>query len=380
MAKKKNTATKKPKKRVLQPSSSKVSKSKLPTKSAISSAKGKEKASDPKPKETTRTLRSKAGESSSTSRAGPSSLIPRKAEARQVLSDEENGSSGTSSEEVEESDPEDADRQLGLRRTLRVVSKATVRKSWKPINIKTRTHIQGLVTNLFPAAISRAKGEKKKIAVQIALNRLMQKVNDCLSELDVPPSKQGISYPHLSIRNKELEAMLVPDLEHIRDLELRLEQEQILAKRDEEELENFKEKKKALDSWTHQLYRSKLHPELRDRKLPQTMSGLCKTDNDFSHLSAADQRLMNLMPTSRDEGFTGADVRDSSYNPDQDVRINKISKRLGTRLSAVEQNNEGLDPFLQLVAAARSRTIELSNTAAAGTTAATSNYATHRDL
>jgi hypothetical protein len=65
-----------------------------------------------------------------------------------VLSDEE---SNQDESEVEEgSDGEDPDRQLGLRPTLRVVSKATVRKSWKPVNVKTRTHIQSLVAGLFP--------------------------------------------------------------------------------------------------------------------------------------------------------------------------------------------------------------------------------------
>ncbi|KAF9346254.1 hypothetical protein BGX34_004074, partial [Mortierella sp. NVP85] len=189
----------------------------------------------------------------------------------------------------------------------------------------------------------------------------MQRMNDRLCELDVPPSNQGVSYSQLLARNKVLESMLVSDLEHIRDLELRLEQEQILAKQDEEELESFREKKRGLDSRTHQLYRSKLHPELRDRKLPKTMTSLCAADNDFSHLSAADQRLMNLLSAFRDEDLTGADIRDGSYNPDQDVGINKISKRLGTRLLSIEQSSDELDPLLQLVAVAQSRIRELSS-------------------
>jgi hypothetical protein len=65
-----------------------------------------------------------------------------------VLSDEE--SNQEDSEDDEDSDDVDPDRLLGLRPTLRVVSKATIKKSWKPVNVKTRTHIQRLVAGLFP--------------------------------------------------------------------------------------------------------------------------------------------------------------------------------------------------------------------------------------
>ncbi|KAI8600790.1 hypothetical protein EDD21DRAFT_376229 [Dissophora ornata] len=300
----------------------------------------------------------KSAASSSTSLP---SIIPRKKESH-VLSDEES-SAGSEEEEGVEPEPEGHDRQLRLRRTLRVVSNNATKRSWKPMTVKTRTHVQSMVANLFPAAISRARGEKRKIAVQIALNRFMQKVNDRLSELNVP-SKQAdrVNYSQLSARNKLLEAMLVPDLEHIRDLELRIEQEQILAEKDEEDLESFRQKKKAVDSWTNALHRSKLHPHLRGTELSSTMAGLCAADNDFSHLSEADQRLMEMMPTTREEEFSGADIRDSTYNPDQDLKINKISKRLGNRLSSIERNSEGLDPLMQLLAAAQDRVRELSST------------------
>ncbi|KAF9431686.1 hypothetical protein BGZ76_011836 [Entomortierella beljakovae] len=232
----------------------------------------------------------------------------------QVLSDEE--SEEESQEEDEEED--DPDHQLGLRPTLRVVSKAAVRRTWKPVSVKTRTHIQTLVSNLFPAAITRARGDKRKIAVQASLSRLMQKVNDRLSELDVPPppGRERINYSQLMNRKKDLEAMLVPDLEHIRDLELRLEQEQILAKQDEEQLENFREKKKELDIRTGRLQRNKLHSLLRDRDdtLRTAMTNLCEPEKDFSHLSAADRRLLSMMSLSREEDFSNADVHDTMYN------------------------------------------------------------------
>ncbi|KAF8937376.1 hypothetical protein BGZ58_002788 [Dissophora ornata] len=275
----------------------------------------------------------KSAASSSTSLP---SIIPRKKESH-VLSDEES-SAGSEEEEGVEPEPEGHDRQLGLRRTLRVVSNNATKRSWKPMTVKTRTHVQSMVANLFP-------------------------VNDRLSELNVP-SKQAdrVNYSQLSARNKLLEAMLVPDLEHIRDLELRIEQEQILAEKDEEDLESFRQKKKAVDSWTNALHRSKLHPHLRGTELSSTMAGLCAADNDFSHLSEADQRLMEMMPTTREEEFSGADIRDSTYNPDQDLKINKISKRLGNRLSSIERNSEGLDPLMQLLAAAQDRVRELSST------------------
>jgi hypothetical protein len=82
----------------------------------------------------------------------------------------------------------------------------------------------------YRAVISRARGEKRKIALQIILNRLMQRyvstdlhlyktrllirvdtyqqtihsahrMNDRLCELDVPPSSQGAIYSQLSARN-----------------------------------------------------------------------------------------------------------------------------------------------------------------------------------
>ncbi|KAH7049720.1 hypothetical protein BKA57DRAFT_461069 [Linnemannia elongata] len=252
--------------------------------------------------------------------------------------------------------------QLGLRPTLRVVSKATIRKTWKPITTRTRTHIQSLVTGLFPAAITQARGEKRKIEMQAGLNRLLQKLNDTLSELQVPQGSIKPNYAQLSARNRELEAMLVPDLEHIRDLELRLEQEETLAKLDEEALEEFKARKRALNKRTEYLQKMNLHPHLQSEDLSETMESLCHAKGDYSHLSVADQRLMNLMYLSRNEDFAGTEVRESLYNPDQDVSINKVSKRLGSRLSAIERNSEGLDPLMLLVAAAKDKVTELSRT------------------
>jgi hypothetical protein len=81
--------------------------------------------------------------------APSSSLIPRKAPDPQILPDEDHDSSNNSVEETVESDSEDPDRQLGLQRALRVVSKATVKKTWKPITMRPRAHLQGVVTNLF---------------------------------------------------------------------------------------------------------------------------------------------------------------------------------------------------------------------------------------
>ncbi|KAG0321106.1 hypothetical protein BGZ97_012097, partial [Linnemannia gamsii] len=336
--------------------------SRKPISSSSSSSKTRQDKSN-----STSTGNSRANASGSTSSlraaavgSSASSLTQGKEGNRRVLSDEE---SNQDESEVEEgSDGEDPDRQLGLRPTLRVVSKATVRKSWKPVNVKTRTHIQSLVAGLFPAVITQSRGERRKIEMQAGLNRLMQQLNDCLSELQVPQAQARVNYAQLSARNKELEAMLVPDLEHIRDLELRLEQEQILAEQDEEALRDFKEKKGAVDSRTKDLQRKKLHPQLKDDNLSDTMDSLSHTKGDYSHLSVADQRLMNLMPLSRHENFTGSGVRESFYNPDQDVSINKVSKRLGSRLSAIEQHSEGLDPLMQLVAAARDKVTELSRT------------------
>ncbi|KAF9095271.1 hypothetical protein BGX23_000787 [Mortierella sp. AD031] len=325
--------------------------------------------------------RAPANASGSTSKATASAAASssstntrQKESRRRVLSDEESNQD-EESEEEEESD-EDHDRRLGLRPTLRVVSQATIRKSWKPVNVRTRTHIQSLVARLFPAAITQARGEKRKIAMQIGLNRLMQKLNDCLSELKVPQTQSRVNYGQLTARNRELEAMLVPDLEHIRDLELRLEQEQILAEQDAETLADFKEKKRALDARTDFLQRTKLHPLLKDPDLSSTMDSLCNSRNDYDHISVADQRLLNSMALSRRENFAGSEVRESLYNPDQDVNINKVSKRLGSRLSAIERHSEGLDPLMQLVAAAKEKVTELSRTTAAPSTPASTRPTT----
>ncbi|KAF9425010.1 hypothetical protein BGZ94_007925 [Podila epigama] len=215
-----------------------------------------------------------------------------------------------------ESDPEDHDRQLGLRPTLRVVSKATVQRSWKPVSTKSRTHIQTLVNSLFPAAINRAKGEQRKIALQMRLSRMMQKMNDSLSELKVPPAgRNGVpNYTHLTALNRDLEAKLVPDLEHIRNLELRLEQEQILLEQEKAQLEAFKDSKRELDRRTTQLHRSKLHPLLKEPQLPDKMVSLCKVEPEYSHLSVEDQRLLSMMQLEPDEGFANADIREPTYN------------------------------------------------------------------
>jgi hypothetical protein len=61
-----------------------------------------------------------------------------------------------------------------------------------------------------------------------------------------------------------------------------------------------------------------------------------------------------------------------SYQPDQDVGINKISKRLGTRLLSIEQKNDELDPLLHLVAVAHSRIRELSGSTMEVTNASSS--------
>ncbi|KAF9197878.1 hypothetical protein BGZ49_001508, partial [Haplosporangium sp. Z 27] len=371
---KNSSSTKSKGKDVLQPSSSssKISKPKttLTKFSFTADKKGKEplrtvatSSSTSLQKDSNNTTRSSRNSTSNTGKSSASASASNNHKTR-VLSDEESQDDHSEVEDEDEVE-DDPDRQLGLRPTLRVVSKATVRRTWKPISVKTRTHIQTIVSNLFPATISRGRGEKRKIAIQATLSRLMQKLNDRLSELDVPQGKDRTNYSQLTTRNKELEAMLVPDLEHIRDLELRLEQEQILAAQDEEQLESFREKKRALDSRTNQLHRAKLHPLLRERDSPSSLqtaiSHLCEAERDYSHLSVADQRLMAAMPLARDEDFSQTDIRDTLYNPDQDPRINKISKRMGNRLAVVERNGESLDPLMQLIAAAQNRVQELSS-------------------
>ncbi|KAF9312218.1 hypothetical protein BG003_006476 [Podila horticola] len=323
---------------------------------------------------TSRTSTSKSSKSSATKDAPSSSSSSKKPTPKsgtsttnkqtRVLSDEESDAvnSGEDNREIieDESDPDDHDRQLGLRPTLRVVSKATVQRSWKPISVKSRSHVQTLVNGLFPAAINRARGEKRKISAQMKLSRMMQKLNDRLSELKVPASgRNGVpTYAHLPTLNRDLEAKLVPDLEHIRNLELRLEQEQKLLEEEEAQLAAFEESKRALDIRTHQLHRSKLHPLLRESGLSDKMASLCRTRNDFSHLDVADQRLLSMMPLNN-EGFADAELKESTYNPDQDLKINKLSKRLGTRLSALEDNGQGLDPLMQLVLTAKEKVREL---------------------
>ncbi|KAG0350967.1 hypothetical protein BG005_009517 [Podila minutissima] len=298
--------------------------------------------------------------SSSKKRTSKSGTSATNINQTRVLSDEEpeaaNSGEDNRENSEDESDPDDHDRQLGLRPTLRVVSKATVQRSWKPISVKSRSHIQTLVNNLFPAAINRARGEKRKISVQIKLSRMMQKMNDRLSELKVPPSgRNGVpTYAHLPALNRDLEAKLVPDLEHIRNLELRLEQEQKLLEEEEAQLAAFDESKRALDIRTNQLHRSKLHPLLKESGLSDKMASLCRTRNDFSHLDVADQRLLSMMPLNN-EGFADAELKESTYNPDQDLKINKLSKRLGMRLSAIEDNGQGLDPLMQLVLTAKEK-------------------------
>ncbi|KAG0225710.1 hypothetical protein BGW41_004585 [Actinomortierella wolfii] len=186
----------------------------------------------------------------------------------------------------------------GLQPTLRVVSKATVQKKWKPLTVKTRTHVQSLITGLFPEVIARVRGENKKIAMQMQLNRLIQKINDRLSGLTVPPlpRNQRTPYAQLAARNRELEAMLLPDLEHIGELELRLEQEKKLAEQVEAQLATFQEKKQAFDVHTRQLYRSKLHRSLRGPQLESIMTSLAAEDSSYEHLGAEDQQLVLAMP------------------------------------------------------------------------------------
>ncbi|KAG0250674.1 hypothetical protein DFQ27_009269, partial [Actinomortierella ambigua] len=119
--------------------------------------------------------------------------------SRQRSSSEDHGLSGTSEDDqsgTADDDDDDDDDSMGdlsedeltvgtngLQPTLRVVSKATVQKKWKPLTVKTRTHVQSLVAGLFPEVIARVRGDNKKIAMQMQLNRLLQKINDRLGGL-----------------------------------------------------------------------------------------------------------------------------------------------------------------------------------------------------
>lgn len=87
-----------------------------------------------------------------------------------------------------------------------------------------------------------------------------------------------------------------------------------LAKLDEEALEEFKAKKRALNERTEYLQKTNLHPHLQSEDLSETMESLCHAKGHYSHLSVADQRLMNLMPLSRNEVFAGTELRESLYN------------------------------------------------------------------
>ncbi|KAG0234945.1 hypothetical protein BGW42_006044 [Actinomortierella wolfii] len=213
----------------------------------------------------------------------------------------------------------------GLQPTLRVVSKATVQKKWKPLTVKTRTHVQSLITGLFP-------------------------INDRLGGLTVPPlpRDQRTPYAQLAARNRELEAMLLPDLEHIGELELRLEQEKKLAEQVEAQLATFQEKKQALDVHTRQLYRSKLHRSLRGPQLESIMTSLAAEDSSYEHLGVEDQQLVLAMPEVQSKVATSSSNH-QLYDPSTDPVIQSVSASLVSKLEAVDRNAAQLDTLLQAV-------------------------------
>ncbi|KAF9164662.1 hypothetical protein DFQ26_001193 [Actinomortierella ambigua] len=268
--------------------------------------------------------------------------------SRQRSSSEDHGLSGTSEDDQsgtadDDDDDDDSMGDLsedeltvgtnGLQPTLRVVSKATVQKKWKPLTVKTRTHVQSLVAGLFPEVIARVRGDNKKIAMQMQLNRLLQKINDRLGGLAVPPPPrdQRTPYAQLAARNRDLETVLLPDLDHIGELELRLEQEEKMATQIEEQLAIFQEKKQALDAHTRQLYRSKLHRSLRGPDLEGIVNSLAAEDASYEHLDAEDQQLVMAMPEIQSQVASSA-----SGHPPYDLEV-------------VEQNTAQLDTLMQTV-------------------------------
>ncbi|KAF9978278.1 hypothetical protein BGZ73_003085 [Actinomortierella ambigua] len=282
--------------------------------------------------------------------------------SRRRSSSDDHGLSGTSEEDQDSNDDDDNDSMEdlsedeltvgtnGLQPTLRVVSKATVQKKWKPLTMKTRTHVQSLVAGLFPEVIARVRGENKKIAMQMQLNRLLQKINDRLSGLAVPPPPrdQRTPYAQLAARNRDLETILLPDLDHIGELELRLEQEERMAKQVEEQLAVFQEKKQALDTHTRQLYRSKLHRSLRGPELERIVTSLATEDASYEHLDVNDQQLVMDMPEIQSQAAPSASSN-RLYDPSTDPVIQRVSKSLASKLEAVEQNAAQLDSLIQTV-------------------------------
>ncbi|KAG5520138.1 hypothetical protein PMAC_001214 [Pneumocystis sp. 'macacae'] len=177
-----------------------------------------------------------------------------------------------------------------LRSHTRRIAKSVIDKRWIRISESSLMQIVEILKDIERPVIMSIRHKTRRTDAQRNLNIMISKIRDRLSKLLVPPSsKEPYNYEKLREKNKELESILISNLEQISRLEKTLDYEKnLLAKEETDFQELVKNAQYNENSRKQQL--KKLHPLLRlqDNQLEPEFSYTQINLNENNGLSSYD--------------------------------------------------------------------------------------------
>ncbi|CCJ30114.1 unnamed protein product [Pneumocystis jirovecii] len=150
-----------------------------------------------------------------------------------------------------------------LRPQTRKIAKSVIDKRWTRISESSLAQIVEILKDIERPVIMSIRHKTRRTDAQRNLNIMINKIRDRLSKLLVPPSsKESYNYEKLREKNKELESILISNLEQISQLEKTLDCEKNLLTKEETDFRELAKNAQYNENSRKQQLK-KLHPLLR---------------------------------------------------------------------------------------------------------------------
>ncbi|KAL7275569.1 hypothetical protein RUND412_001495 [Rhizina undulata] len=232
-------------------------------------------------------------------------------------------------EEEEEEEEEDGNGQRKgskmpmLKPRIRSVPQEVVTTKWGSLSEKGQEEVIEVLKLVERPVIMTFRKESKRVEAQTVLQGLMRKLRSSLPKLPVPPTGKDVNLnlEKLIDKNRELEALLEPDMRHISELQAEIEKETKALEMDRKKMAELSRNAQMEQNVRRQKLRA-THPLLKQG----TESGSVKDGVDDINLSIGS----NPGPPA------------SSYDVRMDRQILPLTAQLQQHLTSMQGNSGSL--------------------------------------
>ncbi|KAH0614704.1 uncharacterized protein H6S33_000340 [Morchella sextelata] len=207
---------------------------------------------------------------------------------------------------------------------VRNIPQEVVENKWGPLSEKAKDEFLEVMKVAERPVLMTFGNEKKRAEAQRVLDGALRRLKSALPKIPVPPMGKDmtLNYEKLLTKNRDLEAILAPELRQIADLEAEIEREQKLMDQDMASHRNLKNNAATQEKIRKEKARS-MHPLLR--KAAETDVGVKDGINDINLSSSKIPAVA------------------SSYDVSSDRQILPLTKVLQQHLSSMQGNSGPLE-------------------------------------